>query len=136
MGMEELHKEVRLMQDGDPKDLAMHLVLFVRGSLGAVWLKVMLPVSWRLMDRMDDAEIPRSFDRPIPLDVGYHSYGPREYASMMPDCPILNGSTCYYDGSTLPADEIFKTLMKDGQDAVFDELAKLYVEFLEDGNDG
>ncbi len=50
---------------------------------------------------------------PLPADLGYHSPTPQfEGQSNMGDCDILEGGDCYYDGSSLNAERMYKILLK------------------------
>ncbi len=64
-------------------------------------------------------------------DVGYHSPKPI-YAdqSKISDCPLLEGE-CYSDGSSLMGEEFLELLLKEGEDRIWQELEKLYHEWLE-----
>lgn len=69
--------------------------------------------------------------RPMPADLGYHSHVPQyEGQTIMDDCPWLDGKPCYYDGSTLHAETIFKVLVEEGGDALWEQLEKEYNERL------
>jgi len=66
---------------------------------------------------------------PLPADLGYHSPNPMyDGQESMGACQYLDGKTCYYDGSGLDAEEIYKVLVEKGSDAVWEELEKYYVE--------
>lgn len=67
-------------------------------------------------------------------DIGYHSYKPR-YDGQEPitdHCPILNGSPCYYDGSSLNAEPIFNRMVAEGHEAVWEEMMRWYKQTFEE----
>lgn len=71
--------------------------------------------------------------RPMPADLGYHSYVPQYEGqeTMTDECPWLDGKPCYYDGSTLYAETVFKVLVEDGGDALWEKLEQEYNERFE-----
>lgn len=89
-------------------------VLFlVRNDLGAVQFSLM--TGWYL-----DWQTDNRLNRPMPTDLGYHSLKPRyEGQSPMGECVWLNNATCYYDGSTLNAEEPFDILISKGESALW-----------------
>lgn len=70
--------------------------------------------------------------RPIPADVGYHAYHP-QYEDQTPirdECSFLNGAPCYYDGSSLYADEVYDEFSVDGDAAVWRALEQRYDQLI------
>lgn len=65
---------------------------------------------------------------PMPADLGYHSPIPLyEGQSICSEsCEYLDGKPCYYDGSGLNAEKIYKILLEKGSDGVWEELEKYY----------
>jgi len=66
---------------------------------------------------------------PMPADVGYHSRTPRyEDQQGMGSCPQLGGDYCYYDGSTLLAQELHQKFKDSGDDpeVIWRELEEFY----------
>jgi hypothetical protein len=64
---------------------------------------------------------------PVPYDLGYHSPVPM-YDGQEPisdNCEITGGD-CYYDGSTLAAENIYKILLYHGSDGVWKELERVW----------
>ena len=63
-------------------------------------------------------------------DLGYHSPKPiREGDTPISDnCRYLDGRPCYYDGSSLAAERIFKVLVAEGDAGVWRELETYYKE--------
>ena len=69
----------------------------------------------------------RLFFCPTSYDLGYHSPVPM-YDGQEPisdDCEITGGD-CYYDGSTLAAENIYKILLYHGSDGVWKELERVW----------
>lgn len=70
---------------------------------------------------------PHWMERPLPADLGYHARMPHyEGQSSMGACSILGGAECYYDGSRLNAEPVFKRLLAEGDAGVWDALEKYY----------
>lgn len=68
-------------------------------------------------------------NRPMGYDVGYHADVPQwEGHEPMEKCDVRPQGTCYYDGSSLQADNLLKVYFKKGQDAVWKKLEQLYKE--------
>ena len=80
---------------------------------------------------------------PFPTDLGYHSLVPRhdgqepmkERDGTIQKCEWVGGKPCYYDGSALAADDVFKVLLKDGSDGVWALLEDRYHELLGGGDE-
>jgi len=69
-----------------------------------------------------------NLEKPMGYDVGYHSLKPMyENHEHMGACPFLDGKDCYYDGSSLRADEWLKILQEKGKEAIWELLEKEYV---------
>jgi hypothetical protein len=68
------------------------------------------------------------FLKPLPADVGYHSFVPMydEQKPITDSCPYLDGKPCYYDGSGLWAEDVFKLMVREGHEAMWKELEKTY----------
>ena len=100
---------------------AMRIRFVLKGGKGAV--QFLMCSGW----------YPQVFNihaRPYALDLGYHSPRPR-YIGQKPiaeSCEYLDGKRCYYDGSSLAADRILERLLKEGSDAVWEELEEYYKE--------
>jgi hypothetical protein len=66
-------------------------------------------------------------ERPLPIDLGYHSSTPRyESQTPMKECDVL--PVCYYDGSTLNASGVYKILLEEGSKGVWKYLEQYYYE--------
>ena len=66
---------------------------------------------------------------PMGFDLGYHSPKPMYEGQeiMKHDCKYLDGKPCYYDGTSIGAMEVMKTLIEEGHEAVWNRLEKEYV---------
>lgn len=67
--------------------------------------------------------------RPEGWDIGYHSPVPmyEGQTSISDACEWTDGKPCYYDGSSLRADEMVeRVFLKEGSDGVWRELEKEY----------
>ena len=68
---------------------------------------------------------------PMGYDVGYHSPTPiYDGQDLMGKCDLLDGD-CYYDGSSLRAEEWFKIFMEDGYERIWEMLEDYYKELFE-----
>jgi len=123
----------------DPKkDYGIHsceLKMVLKGKDKAV--QFLLYTNWHLPEVQE--ELIRNMPRkggiglrvrflPLPADVGYHSISPQyEGQKIMSDkCPYLDGRPCYYDGSGLTAEFMFKTLVEEGSEGVWKQLEERY----------
>lgn len=68
--------------------------------------------------------------RPMASDLGYHSPFPMYDCQSLTteSCELLEGKPCYYDGSSLAADDVLDLLIREGGEAVWARLEKEYVE--------
>lgn len=113
----------------------VHLGFYLKGKYGVIQFTIL--TNWLLPEIQEEFDakplIPGSpylFHKPMPADLGYHSYVPM-YDSHRPltkKCEMLNGKTCYYDGSTLNAESIFEILCRKGSDGVWEALEEYYHE--------
>ena len=119
----------------DPKkDYGIHCVdvtFFLRGKEGAVQFSVFS--GWFLPETVKEykyggRDLGSSY--PMATDLGYHSYVPKYEGQncLIKKCPILHDKPCYYDGSGLNAEPVMDRLLKEGSDAVWEELEKFYIE--------
>ena len=82
----------------------------------------------------------------LPADVGYHAdqFGwclrvvlPQYENQQQRDCEYRPGGECYYDGSGLQAEELFKILVCKGEEAVWSYLENYYHHlFTQEGKEG
>lgn len=65
---------------------------------------------------------------PLPADIGYHSPTPiyEGQEICQESCSLLGGKPCYYDGSSLNAEEYFNVLVSKGSDALWEKLENYY----------
>jgi hypothetical protein len=135
-------------RDPDPrKDYGVHgvdLLMYVKGSLGIVQFRLftgwLLPETvgatkgdWPQVEYHDYSQnINNQISArmyPMPADLGYHWTSPRyRDQTGRNDCYLLDGQTCYYDGSTLNSWEPFEVLLREGSDGVFKYLEDYYKE--------
>ena len=73
---------------------------------------------------------------PLPADLGYHSPKPmyEGQSTQTKSCEFLDGKPCYYDGSSLNADEAYKTLINAGEDDLWRFLEEYYLCTFKDGD--
>lgn len=73
------------------------------------------------------------FDRksmgPLPADLGYHADEPVHGSEDERECQFRERGKCYYDGSALAANEVFKLLVSEGEEAVWSALENRYAEW-------
>ena len=71
---------------------------------------------------------------PLPFDLGYHSYVSRfEGQTIVTNsCPWLDGKPCYYEGSSLQAQDVFDLLVREGGEAVWCKLEERYNDWLKE----
>lgn len=101
----------------------MRMVL--KGPLGAV--QFVLYTGWYL----DETPRLRPLE-PMAADLGYHSPKPRyESQYSMGPCTYLNDEPCFYDGSSLNAEEPWRILRYEGGDAVWAYLREYYADIFE-----
>jgi hypothetical protein len=126
-------------RDPDPsKNYGIHgveLKMVLRGDAGA--MQFIVYTNWQLphvnaeMLRKpinDTLDVKCRF-LPLPADIGYHSKVPM-YEGQQPmdgDCPYTSG-VCYYDGSSLMAEDVFEVLLREGSDGVWADLERRYNE--------
>jgi hypothetical protein len=63
--------------------------------------------------------------KPIGVDIGYHAPTPQYEGQTSMKCDVLDGE-CYYDGTSLGAEEFMSTFLAGGSDAVWEMLQKRY----------
>ena len=125
-------------RDPNPnKNYGIHgvdLRMYLKGEKGVV--QFVLYTNWHL-PHVQDELIKRAvgkdelhiemISKPMPADLGYHSYKPRYEDQYKTDnCELLDGHECYYDGSSLNAYEIYDVLLKEGSEGVWRELEEYY----------
>lgn len=121
-------------RDPDPsKNYGVHGVTIrfvVSGDEGAT--QFLLYTGWQLphveKEWSERSDLPQSLRQPMPADLGFHSKTPHyEDHTPMKDCEWTGGD-CYYDGSSLNADPVFKRLLEEGEDGVWATLEDYYAD--------
>lgn len=124
-------------RDPDPKkNYGIHgvdIVFLLKGARGAYQFCV--STNWHLpnvqaeQDTRPLNEFPYMFHKPMPTDLGYHAHAPQYvgHEPMSEQCEVLGGK-CYYDGSSLAAEDVFNILLSGGSDAVWKHLEERYME--------
>lgn len=111
---------------------------YLKGPKGAVQFVVstgwMLPETyawWEETGKAQELRVPsgKFLASPFPSDLGYHSPVPQyeEQTCISDDCGIIGGP-CYYDGSTLGAEEPFHVLIREGTDGLWKYLEDYYLK--------
>ncbi len=99
----------------------MDLFFYLSGKHGTI--QFLINTNWRLphLSRTTHDILPE------PVDLGYHSKHPI-YEGQAPtfDYCEITGGPCYYDGSTLAAEDLFQEFLEGGNDAVWQELERQY----------
>ena len=74
------------------------------------------------------ANDPHWMERPLPVDLGYHSPVPQYVGQTVvsEECSVLDGRPCYSDGSALRAEVVYHALLIKGDQGVWDALEKEY----------
>ena len=70
--------------------------------------------------------------KPMGADLGYHSKKPMYEDQSKMNCNYTGLGFCYYDGSTLNADEFMPEFIAGGSDAVWKKLKEYYKEVFYD----
>lgn len=96
--------------------------LVIRTHWSAVVKAAQDPSHWR-----DTREAAHLMCHPLAMDVGYHSRAKVEWATEFDDCDVLGGP-CWYDGSGLAAEDLFRAFADQGADAVWAYLDDYYRE--------
>ena len=126
-------------RDPDPnKNYGIHgvTIRFVyKGEKGAT--QFVLYTNWHLPHVTEELRNKERFLlEPLPADLGYHSPTPQYEGQTQMDCDLLEGGVCYYDGSSLQADRVYKRLLEDGEDGVWAELEEEYKYRFETQHEG
>jgi hypothetical protein len=116
---EQFTREVVFTPSTDEK--IMYLVFLLKGSKGAV--QFVLMTGWQITKEGGIVSKPLAF---MGADIGYHSYLPHYEGQKMDTCQYLEGGKCYYDGSSLAADQFMPTFLAGGQEVVWEMLEDRY----------
>lgn len=109
----------------------MEMKFIVKGRHGAtqfgIYTNWMLEhVEKELDNKIPDLRYPHCNCHPSGFDIGYHAKKPNyKGQTARKDCPYIDG-TCYYDGSTLAADDLLKEFIAKGVDVVWKRLEDTY----------
>ncbi|HJY22925.1 MAG TPA: hypothetical protein VJ279_08580 [Hanamia sp.] len=96
-------------------------------------IQFVIYTQWHLphVEQEFSARIDHMFCKPMAADLGYHSPIPLyEDQRKMKKCSFFEGG-CYYDGSSLQADEMFDILIKEGSKGVWKAMKKYYRNIFE-----
>jgi hypothetical protein len=98
----------------------------LKGPLGATQFTLL--TGWYLKHirgrhRCDDHHCGNSA---MASDLGYHSPKPTYEGQRSMECDVIPGGSCYYDGSTLSASELFDEFCERGEDAIWERLMDNY----------
>lgn len=122
-------------RDPDPrKNYGIHgctLRFVLKGAKGATQFVVY--TNWQLPHVDDErcagiwtgSKLRWSF-LPLGADVGYHSPTPQYEGHTALPCDILDSGQCYYDGSSLAAEDLLKRMIAEGDAAIWSELEAVY----------
>lgn len=66
--------------------------------------------------------------KPMGYDVGYHSSKPQYEGQSERGCDLLPGKKCFYDGSSLRAEEWMKIFIEEGSEKIWGMLEENYQE--------
>lgn len=111
----------------------MDMRFVLKGPLGATQFVVFTNMMLKHVREQQYARVDTSrpywycIFEPTGADIGYHSPKPRYEGQQPMPCEILGGE-CYYDGSSLAADEFLETFLSQGEDAVWTMLEDRYNE--------
>ncbi len=112
----------------------LDIVFFVHGDKGVVQFK--LSTGWEPQQVSEsrighrELSLNNSYSHLFPMatDLGYHSYKPhyKGHTPIQDKCEILGGKPCYYDGSSLNANDAFYTLLNGGEEELWKFLEGYY----------
>jgi len=131
-------------RDDDPKKnygIGACLIWFIlKGPKGAIQFQIgtdwYLPHTQR-SNRVWQHDHNTKFDvlQPQGWDVGYHSLEPRYEEQQQMDCDLFDCGHCYYDGSSLQADEWVPDFLAGGTEWLWPKLESVYRETFELGSE-
>ena len=109
----------------------VNIRFLLKGERGAT--QFLIFTNWQLPHVQKELRVDMRPDKyfifePMAADLGYHSPVPiYEGQSSLGACPVLDGKDCYYDGSGLNAEPVYKILLEKGHEGVWKELEEYYV---------
>lgn len=115
----------------------MDMLFILKGEKGATQFVVFTGMMLKHVREKQYASVDTSrpywycIFEPTGVDIGYHSYTPRYDGQTSMPCSVLEGQ-CYYDGSSLQAQEFLETFLSEGEDAVWKMLEEQYTELFEE----
>jgi len=113
-----LEKEIRFI----PINGTLYIKFFLKGENGIV--QFCINTGWNHNMTGFDQKI-----RSYAYDIGYHSPVPKyKDQEPMPSCDFYD--TCYYDGSSMYADELFDKLIDHGHEYIWQKMQEFYNEKL------
>lgn len=119
----------------------VEILFYVHGKKGAIQFG--LSTGWFpqyvIPDKIRYRDLDNGFRNqlncyPMAFDLGYHSYVPH-YEGQKPisnKCKVIGG-VCYYDGSSLNANDALYTLINGGDEKLWEFLEKYYLYIFEKG---
>ena len=66
----------------------------------------------------------------LPSDIGRHADEPQYEGEESRKCDCRRSGKCYYDGSSLMADDAFKLLLTEGEESVWKYLEERYKDWI------
>jgi hypothetical protein len=121
----------------DPKkNYGIHGVtckMYLIGERGVV--QFVFYTDWQLPHVRDEfLHSPHGIRYPMATDIGYHSPIPMYEDQVKRDCSFIKDG-CYYDGSSLYAEEFLTLLIEKGSKAVWKKMKEYYRGVFEKPND-
>ena len=142
--MTEFKREIRFYPAFDKRDpdpdknygiRGVQMRWLLSGNKGVV--QFVLATQWYLPHVQKELELASyptyNYFAPIPMDLGYHSLKPMYdgHPVTTGSCEYLDGKPCYYDGSGLNAEDIFRILVSQGGEAVWVQMEYYYHELFD-----
>jgi hypothetical protein len=112
---------------------AMQCRMILKGEEGAV--QFVFSTGIHLSKVVDEYEHKMRHLKPMGFDVGYHSPKPTYDGQKADDCDLLESGKCYYDGSSLRAQEWLEIFICKGSETIWEMLQEYYNElFVREGD--
>ena len=112
-------------------EIRFHLIGEQGAAQFVIYTNWQLPeVTKELDSRLASREFPHLMCRPLPAYVGYHRLTPAYEGqdSLAESCDLLGGRPCYYNGSGLRAQDVYESMLREGDVAIWRELEQVYRE--------
>jgi len=120
-------------RDPDPKKNygihGMELRFILKGERGAMQFVVYTPIHLEhVAEELWQNHRTKNYNpfKATGADIGYHSKTPRYEEQPKMECEYTGCGHCYYDGSSLQADEFMPEFLAGGSDAVWKMLEERY----------